>query len=1803
MGSSVHGTPFDRRSLTASATRWPANGSGSMGSLRARARPCRRAVGAGPAGRAEGCGRRACPASSPGPAEPRPPAPVRRSVGRLGAAARAAALAVLALAALALAVPERAQAQTEYEVAADWVLKPDAVGAGEKFRLIFVTSTTRAGTSTDIADYNTRVQNAAAVGHTAIRNYAADFTAWVSTETVNVRTNTETRSTDTDVPIYWVHTTKTRGAVATNYADLYDGAWANSSSGRTQAGTAQSFFNRHMWFGSNPDGTTHATGFMGASPSVSRLQISSGNFSVGLNSRSDSNRLIAISPIFEVAAAAANAAPAFAASTATRTLDESIGDTATASATNIGAPVAATDGDGDTLTYTLEGTDAASFDVDSGTGQLKTKAGVLYDHEAKSSYSVTVKADDGNGGTDTIDVTITLNDQDEAPLAVATPTVTAASATSLAVSWTAPGNTGRPAIASYDVQYRAGTTGFWTAGPLDVTGTSTTITGLTASTSYQVRVRATNDDGDGEYSATPGSATTNAPPADITAPRVTSIERQDPSSSPTNANSLTWRVTFDEAVSNVGTADFSVTGTTATLAVTGSGTTYDVTASGGNLPSLDATVTLAFASGQDIEDAAGNALTNTTPTGTNENSYRVDNTAPTVMIGGVPDPSSAPFTATFTFSEDVTGFVVGDIGLGNATASNFTSTTDRVYTALITPAATGTVTVDVAVDVAEDEAGNGNTAANRARSTYTAPTVTCAPDLAGRTQIWTAEMTVGTSGTSLGYAGWRTPVQGALSDTDFEIDGVTYTINQISHTDGSDTLTLGVVNPPVIGGAFDDLTLHVCDVPLEFSDAAPSIGSVQSTFVWFATGLDFSMVTTRTLYISMAAAAANTAPEFAAATATRSVAENTAADRDIGAPVGATDDDGDTLEYSLNGTDASSFSIDASTGQLKTGAALDFETKSSYSVTVGVSDSKDSSGNADTVVDDTIDVTITVTNEEEAGRVALSSNRPVVGIALTARLSDPDGTPSGVTWRWSSSATAGGTFRNISGATSASYKPVADDVGDYLRATARYTDPEASGKRASATTAGSVTSRVRELTLEDRLPSGDCRDLNEYPNCGIGLSIDQRAGGYSDGGAIQSAGDGDLWTVVLYRAQSYLIEVKGAGDPGGDDGGTLPDPWVEIYELTYDTGTRRFDPTLRASNDNVNATNKNAGVVYTYPPGTTPQTPIGIRVRGANGATGSYTVSVKGLEGLALTETADCAGDQTTACTIEVGGTVRGTVSSTTDFDAWAVPLEEGRKYRFDAQGVDSGGGTLPDPFMRLNEVAGGTFSSIQSNSDGGTGKDARIQRTLLAGQGDTYYVRVSGTPAGTYTLTVTDVTPQTQTQQEAPPAPPAPPAAPLTAEFRNVPAEHDGSSAFDLELHFSEAPKGLSYRTLRGNAFFDVSNGTVTKAKRLVRKDNSGWRVTVEPDGNDDVIIGFLGALPTQDCAAAAVVCTADGTRLSVGAATFVPGPASFSVADATVQEGPNATLDFVVTLSRARHEATTVDYATSDGTATAGADYTADSGTLSFASGETGKTVSVEVLDDSHDEGSETLTFTLSNPVPSATAKLGDATATGTINNSDPMPQAWIARFGRTVAEQVVDAVQSRMAASRTPGVEVSLAGQRIGGGPAAETDEAREAEAGFRSLAEWVRGEEDGETATGLRSRAVTGRDFLIGSSFALTGGSRERGFASLWGRGAISSFDGREGELTLDGEVQSAMLGADWALGATTAGVMVSHSRGEGGYRSPDGGGDVESTLTGLYPYGHHAVSDRLSLWGVAGYGKGSLTLTPEGQAPMEDGHGT
>ena len=155
--------------------------------------------------------------------------------------------------------------------------------------------------------------------------------------------------------------------------------------------------------------------------------------------------------------------------------------------------------------------------------------------------------------------------------------------------------------------------------------------------------------------------------------------------------------------------------------------------------------------------------------------------------------------------------------------------------------------------------------------------------------------------------------------------------------------------------------------------------------------------------------------------------------------------------------------------------------------------------------------------------------------------------------------------------------------------------------------------------------------------------------------------------------------------------------------------------------------------------------------------------------------------------------------------------------------------------------------------------------------------------------------------------------------------------------------------------------------------------------------------------------------------------------------------------------------------------------------------------------------------------------------------------------------------------------------------------DAQARVKALADWLRGEARADRAGRTKSRVVTGRDILTGTALEATGGNDGTGFGSLWGRGTVSRFDGREGGLSLDGEVSSGVVGADWTRGRGTAGLAVAHSRGEGGYRSLEGNGSVSATLTGIYPYGRFAVNERLTVWGMAGYGSGAFTLTPQGQS--------
>ena len=197
----------------------------------------------------------------------------------------------------------------------------------------------------------------------------------------------------------------------------------------------------------------------------------------------------------------------------------------------------------------------------------------------------------------------------------------------------------------------------------------------------------------------------------------------------------------------------------------------------------------------------------------------------------------------------------------------------------------------------------------------------------------------------------------------------------------------------------------------------------------------------------------NHSPEFPASeTGTRSVAENTPPGTPFGDPVEATDEHhADVLTYSLSGADAVSFDIVRTSGQLLTKARMDYETKSSYSVTVRVSDPSNET--------DEVTVTISVANVDELGEITLSSAQPFVDTAFRAVLHDPDGVASDITWLWEVSGDRM-TWTQISGADTDSYTPVEGDVDSYLRATASYTDPEGAGKSAGAVSANAVREPV-----------------------------------------------------------------------------------------------------------------------------------------------------------------------------------------------------------------------------------------------------------------------------------------------------------------------------------------------------------------------------------------------------------------------------------------------------------------------------------------------------------------------------------------------------------------------------------------------------------------------------------------------------------------------------------------------------------------------------------------------------------------------
>ncbi len=577
--------------------------------------------------------------------------------------------------------------------------------------------------------------------------------------------------------------------------------------------------------------------------------------------------------------------------------------------TNVGDAIAATDEDGDTLTYSLTGTDASKFDISSSTGQISVKTGNVPDYEAKTSYSVTVKVTDGkddDGDTettpttdDTIAVTINVTDVAEPPAAPAAPTVAVNSTTpttKLDVSWTAPDMTGKPAISDYDVQYRLSGDSSWTSHSFTGTGTSTTISGLTAGKSYEVQVRAVNDEGDGAWSSS-GTAITEA--GGVTRSIAENSAAGTAVGSAVTATSNPNGYELTHSLGGTDAASFTIESSTGQIKVKAA-LDYETKSSYSVIVTMRAAVAQSNSESRE-PNAPGDYTVPVTITVTDVNeppqfpsatATRAveENSVAGTNIGAVitaTDQDGDTLTYSLT-GTDAASFNIGE-GTGQITVKSgnvpdHESKASYSVTVNVTDKKKADGTADTAIDDTIAVTVNITDADEP-------PAKPAAPTVAANSATPTSKVDVN----------WTAPdMTGKPAITDYDVryrlsGGSAWTSHSFSGT-GTSTSIAGLDS----GKSYEVQVRAAND---------------EGTGGWSDSG---TAITT-------------------AGGVSRKVDENSAAGTAVGAPVTATSNpNGYALTHTLSGTDAASFSIDGSSGQIKVKAALDYETKKTYSVVVTV---------------------------------------------------------------------------------------------------------------------------------------------------------------------------------------------------------------------------------------------------------------------------------------------------------------------------------------------------------------------------------------------------------------------------------------------------------------------------------------------------------------------------------------------------------------------------------------------------------------------------------------------------------------------------------------------------------------------------------------------------------------------------------------------------------------------------------------------------------------------------------------------------
>ncbi len=429
-----------------------------------------------------------------------------------------------------------------------------------------------------------------------------------------------------------------------------------------------------------------------------------------------------------------------------------------------------------------------------------------------------------------------------------------------------------------------------------------------------------------------------------------------------------------------------------------------------------------------------------------------------------------------------------------------------------------------------------------------------------------------------------------------------------------------------------------------------------------------------------------------------------------------------------------------------------------------------------------------------------------------------------------------------------------------------------------------------------------------------------------------------------------------------------------------------------------------------------------------------------------------------------------------------------------------------------------------------------------------------------------------------------------LTFTVSLNPASHQPATVHYADAGTGTATSGTDYETLAGGTLRFAAGETSKTIAVSVTGD-----AEFEPD--ETVVIALSNA--TSD----ASIATASGT----GTIANDDDTPVFSIDSPSVEEGDadSVNLTFTVTLTPASFEQATVNYAdTGTGTAEAGEDYRSIAGgTLTFAAGETSKTIDVSVLGDVLSEQDETIVLMLSDPNPSYTIE--EARGTGTITDNDAsvldeVDTEIVAEVAREVTTSVVTAVGNRIA-SVVGGAAIA---PPIGLPPVSVPPTGGFADGGLLSILERS-ARHSRERERGLERsemslyRSLDGASFVYTPSVAALGangsadasGGTLAGTPTVWGSVDYRKLSGGGADaLQWDGELASVNIGTDTMVDAgVLVGLAAGVSKGSFGYQGSAGGtsGVVKVRVKSLNPYIGWSVSDSASLWAAVGYGKGKV----------------